>query len=195
VAGLTGNGCDCHLSLWKRQGENLFHDVFGELGLSPLAYQPIAGVLEDTPALCTLTNPAVNSYRCLSAPPTLSGATWSPGDISYSGNNRTHMVRIPGDQRFELHLAEGAANSYLLQAGILAAGLDGVPRQLDPGLRSGQQQLCGTRSHRRLRAWAASENLGDALEAFRADGLLRERLGEGFCCAYEHLRRRQWERS
>jgi glutamine synthetase len=134
----------------------------------------------------------VNSYRRLAAPPTTSGATWSPGSISYTGNNRTHMVRIPDDQRLELRLPDGAAHPYLLQAAILAAGLDGIERQLDPGPRSDNDNYakplepgsCG-----RLPV-----NLGEALDAFNADSTLRQALGEEFCQAYENLRRRQWQR-
>jgi glutamine synthetase type III len=194
VAGLTGNGCHCHLSLWSPQGVNLFHDPAGPLGLSPLAYRFLGGVLHHTPALCAITNPAVNSYRRLAAPPTLSGATWSPGGISYSGNNRTHMVRIPDDQRFELRLADGATNPYLLQAAILAAGLDGIERQLDPGPRLDTNSYTD-RVPPGIHVEALPGSLGEALHAFAADRTLRARLGEGFCRSYEQLRRRQWERS
>ncbi|QEY33351.1 type III glutamate--ammonia ligase [Synechococcus sp. RSCCF101] len=194
VAGLTGNGCHCHVSLWTPEGRNLFHDPDGELGLSPLAYRFLAGVLHHTPALCALTNPSVNSYRRLAAPPTLSGATWSPGGISYSGNNRTHMVRIPDDQRFELRLPDGSANPYLLQAGILAAGLDGIERELDPGSRLDTNSYVDpTPVGSQVAPLPGS--LGEALEAFGRDAVLRKRLGEGFCRSYERLRRRQWERS
>jgi glutamine synthetase len=132
---LTGNGCHTHLSLWDSAGANAFHDPAGELGLSALAYHFLGGLIAHAPALCCLTNPTVNSYRRLAAPPTHSGATWSPAGISYSANNRTHMVRIPDDQRLELRLPDGAAHPYLLQAAVLAAGLDGIERRLDPGPR------------------------------------------------------------
>ncbi len=93
---LTGSGCHVHLSLWDRERNvNLFHDAQNELGLSQLGYQFIGGVLHSAEALCALTNPAVNSYRRINAPVTSSGATWSPNLISYAGNNRTHMIRIP----------------------------------------------------------------------------------------------------
>ena len=64
---------------------------------------------------------------------TKSGATWSPSSISYTGNNRTHMIRIPDQGRFELRLMDGSANPYLLQAGIIAAGLEGINKKLNPG--------------------------------------------------------------
>jgi glutamine synthetase len=137
-ANLTGNGCHTHISVWDTSGKvNLFlsKDAEGELQLSPLAYQFIGGVLESASALCAFTNPTINSYKRINSPVTLSGATWSPNTISYSGNNRTHMIRIPDADRFELRLADGAANPYLLPAAIIAAGLDGIDRQLDPGDR------------------------------------------------------------
>ena len=74
-----------------------------------------------------------NSYRRINAPPTKSGASWSPSSISYTGNNRTHMIRIPDKGRFELRLMDGSANPYLLQAGIIAAGLEGINKKLNPG--------------------------------------------------------------
>jgi len=195
-AALTGNGCHTHLSLWgaagsAHAGRNLFHDPAGALGLSTLAYQFLGGLLAHAPALSCLTNPTVNSYRRLAAPPTSSGATWSPGGISYSGNNRTHMVRIPDSQRLELRLPDGAAHPYLLQAAILAAGLDGIEHQLDPGPRHDNDNYADPLSSERCGRLPGS--LGEALEAFAADTALRQALGEDFCQAYERLRRRQWD--
>ena len=126
-ANLTGNGCHVHASLWDEAGrKNLFDDGNGELGLSPLAYNFLGGVLHSAEALCAIFNPTVNSYKRLNAQTTLSGATWAPNAISYAGNNRTHMVRIPDPGRLEFRLMDGAANPYLMQAGLLAAGLDGI---------------------------------------------------------------------
>jgi glutamine synthetase len=80
-----------------------------------------------------ITNPTVNSYKRINAPRTISGATWAPNTVTWTGNNRTHMVRVPGPGRFELRLPDGAANPYLLQAIIIAAGLDGIRNNADPG--------------------------------------------------------------
>src|ERR1700731_5390558 len=101
--------------------------------MSQLAYHFIAGLMHSAQALCAITNPVVNSYKRINAPVTLSGATWSPNTVSYSGNNRTHLIRIPEAGRFELRLADGAANPYLLQAAVLAAGLDGIKNKRHPG--------------------------------------------------------------
>ena len=131
---LTGSGCHVHISLW-RGAQNAFVDATGELGLSTLGYQFIGGLLHNASAMAALTNPVVNSYKRLNAPRTISGATWSPNAISYTGNNRTHMIRIPAGDRLELRLADGAVNPYILQAAALAAGLDGIENARDPGQR------------------------------------------------------------
>lgn len=95
-ANLTGNGCHTHISVWDNVGmTNLFKDEQGESELSTLGYQFIGGILESAAALCAFTNPVVNSYKRINALNTVSGATWSPNTISYAGNNRTHMIRIP----------------------------------------------------------------------------------------------------
>jgi glutamine synthetase len=194
-AELTGNGCHTHLSLWgapgtSRAGDNLFHDPAGELGLSRLAYHFLGGLIAHAPALCAITNPTANSYRRLAAPPTTSGATWSPAGISYSANNRTHMLRLPDDQRIELRLPDGAAHPYLLQAALLAAGLDGVERQLDPGQRHDNDNYAAPLAAGQCPPLPT--NLGEALAAFGADARLRSGLGEAFCRAYERLLGRQW---
>ena len=139
---LSGNGCHIHVSVWDiATDQNLFRDRGGELGLSQTAYQFVAGLLHHAEALCAITNPTVNSFKRINGAPTTSGATWSPNTISYSGNNRTHMIRIPDTDRFELRLPDGAANPYLLQAAVIAAGLDGVANQRDPGRRLRQQHV------------------------------------------------------
>ncbi len=129
---LTGNGCHAHISLWHGN-KNLFLDKGDKLGLTRLAYNFLAGILYSAEGLSAFFNPSINSYRRIDAPAPASGASWSPSKISYTGNNRTHMVRIPDPGRFELRLMDGSANPYLLQAGIIAAGIDGIDKKRDPG--------------------------------------------------------------
>jgi glutamine synthetase len=188
-ADLTGSGCHTHVSLW--QGEkNVFMDEQGELGLSALGYQFLGGIMAHAPALCALTNPTVNSYKRLNAPPTRSGATWSPNTVTYGGNNRTHMVRIPDAGRFELRLPDGSANPYLLPAGILAAGLDGVARQSDPGRRLDVNMY--TEGGLAADAPTLPLNLLDALRAFAASDLMRDRLGSALVEGLVKLRTADW---
>ena len=193
---LTGNGCHTHLSLWglpgsPGAGSNLFAHTAGSKGLSPLAYQFLGGLMAHAPALCAITSPSVNSYRRLAAPPTTSGATWSPGGISYTGNNRTHMVRIPDDQRLELRLPDGATHPYLLQAAVLAAGLDGITRNLDPGEGHANDNYANPLPPGSCGGLPSS--LGEALAALEADSVLQEALGESFCQSYLKLRDQQWQ--
>jgi len=129
---LTGNGCHAHISLWNGK-ENKFLDTGDRLGLSKTAYNFLGGIMKCAQPLSAFFNPTVNSYRRINAPPTKSGASWSPSSISYSGNNRTHMIRIPDPGRFELRLMDGSSNPYLLQAGVIAAGIHGLNNKIDPG--------------------------------------------------------------
>jgi len=129
---LTGNGCHAHISLWNGN-VNKFLDTGDRFGLTKLAYNFLGGIIKHADSLSAFFNPTINSYRRINAPPTKSGASWSPSSISYSGNNRTHMIRIPDPGRFELRLMDGSANPYLLQAGVIAAGLFGINNKTDPG--------------------------------------------------------------
>jgi len=188
-ANLTGTGCHAHVSLW-RDGRNLFADPAGELGISATCRHFIGGVLGHAEALCAITNPTVNSYKRINGAVTASGATWSPSSITWGGNNRTHMVRIPDAGRFEIRLADGAVNPYLLQAGLLAAGLDGLARQADPGKRLDINMY--THGHTVPEAPRLPLNLLDALRAFEASDMLREALGASFTAAYAKLKQRDW---
>jgi glutamine synthetase type III len=190
-AHLSGNGCHVHVSGWSTStDQNLFVDPNGELGLSRVAYQFMAGVLDHAEALCALTNPSVNSFKRINGAMTASGATWSPNTISYTGNNRTHMIRIPDADRFELRLGDGAANPYLLQAAIIAAGLDGIARQKSPGRRLDNNMYTDPLPANDVRRLPTS--LLDAVRALRADAELSRALGEPFVDAYIKLKEAEW---
>ena len=192
-AELTGNGCHAHSSLWSiKTGANVFEDGAGELGLSPLAYNFLGGLMHSAEALAAITNPTVNSYKRVNAPPTLSGATWSPNTITYAGNNRTHMIRIPDRGRFELRLPDGATNPYLLQAALLVAGLDGIKNKRDPGERLDLNMY--TEGHKVTNAKRLPLNLLDALRAFERSDVLREGLGDDFLSVYLKLRYDDWNK-
>jgi glutamine synthetase type III len=185
---LTGSGCHAHISLWNG-ATNLFEKDAGELGISKLGYNFIGGLMHSADALCALTNPSVNSYKRINAPRTLSGATWSPNTVTYTGNNRTHMIRIPEPGRFELRLPDGSANPYLLQAGILASGLDGIKNQRDPGKRLDINMY--TDGHNVKDAKRLPLNLLDALRAFEASPVMKEHLGS-FVASYAALKHGEW---
>ena len=190
--GLTGNGCHCHVSVWDLAGRtNAFADREQPFGLSTSGKAFLGGIMKHAPALAAVTNPTVNSYKRINAPRTLSGATWSPNTVTWTGNNRTHMVRVPGPGRFELRLPDGAVNPYLLQAVIIAAGLDGLTTRADPGPHSDIDMYA--MGHTIKDAPRLPLNLLDALRAFDADEGLKSALGAEFAAAYLKLKQGEWQ--
>jgi glutamine synthetase len=188
---LTGNGCHAHVSLWDTDGTtNLFDDPEGELGVSALGYEFLGGLMAHGPALTAFSSPTVNSYKRLNAPRTTSGATWAPNTITYGGNNRTHMIRIPDGGRFELRLADGAVNPYLYPAAILACGLDGIERKLDPGKRLDIDMYA--EGWKVKGAKLLPLNLLDALRALEADKRMVESLGPETAHAFVKLKLQEW---
>jgi glutamate---methylamine ligase len=189
---LTGNGCHTHVSVWDRADQqNLFLDAQGQLGVSQLGYQFIAGVLNSAQALCAITNPTVNSYKRINAAVTTSGATWSPNTASYSGNNRTHTIRIPAAGRFEFRLPDGAANPYLLPAALIAAGLDGIVQKSDPGPRRDNNSYTDPLPADQLSALPG--NLLDALRCLETNEVLGRSLGAPLVMAYLKLKHQEWQ--
>ncbi|HNW79197.1 MAG TPA: type III glutamate--ammonia ligase [Candidatus Competibacteraceae bacterium] len=177
-ANRPGNGMHMHMSLGDGQ-RNLFADDSDPrgLGLSRLAYQFLGGILAHAPALAALCAPTVNSYKRLVVGRSLTGATWAPAYISYGDNNRSSMVRIPGG-RLELRLPDGGCNPYLATAAVIAAGLDGIEKDMDPGephnmnlyeLSPAQLQAEGI--------GILPQNLHEALTALEGDRVLCEALG------------------
>ncbi|GGO32919.1 type III glutamate--ammonia ligase [Gemmobacter aquaticus] len=190
--GLTGSGCHAHISVWSLDGtKNAFADDSKELGLSDQGRNFLGGIMKHASALAAICNPTVNSYKRINAPRTSSGATWAPNTVTWTGNNRTHMVRVPGPGRFELRLPDGAANPYLMQAVILAAGLDGVRTKADPGKRHDIDMY--QHGHTITDAPKLPLNLLDALRDYDNDSTLKAMMGEEFSTAYVKLKRREWD--
>jgi glutamine synthetase len=190
-ANLTGTGCHAHVSIWDMAGKkNLFMDKKDDMGLSNLAYDFLGGIMHSATSLCALFNPTVNSYKRLNAPRTTSGATWSPNTVTYAGNNRTHMIRVPDDGRFELRLMDGAVNAYLLQASILAAGLDGIENKRDPGepLHINMYE----EGHKIKSAKKLPATLLDALRLLEKDKVIRNALGDDLVNAFIKLKMQEW---
>ncbi len=194
VEGLTGNGCHAHISVWDAPGEksktNVFADAQKDLGLSDKGINFLGGIMKHASAMTAITNPTVNSYKRINAPRTMSGATWAPNTVTWSGNNRTHMVRVPGPGRFELRLPDGAANPYLLQAVILAAGLDGVRTNADPGKRYDIDMYA--EGHKVRGGPKLPLNMLDAIREFDKNKGLKKALGDEFSNAYVKLKMKEW---
>lgn len=186
---ITGSGGHVHNSLWQG-GINSFAEGADEGGLSPLGYHFLGGVLNHAKGLTALFAPTVNSYRRLGASMTASGSTWSPRYISYGGNNRSHMLRIPEAGRFECRLIDGAANLYLALAGLLAAGIDGIKNQTSPGARIDANLFARGAEYPQLQTLPT--NLQEALVALQANELLMETLGDLGAKTFFEFKQKEW---
>ncbi len=199
VEGLTGNGCHAHISVWDAPGADAKINVFagdgdgqtGELGLAEQGKHFLGGIMKHASALAAITNPTVNSYKRINAPRTMSGATWAPNTVTWTGNNRTHMVRVPGPGRFELRLPDGATNPYLLQAVIIAAGLSGIRSKADPGKRWDIDMYA--EGYKVRGAPKLPLNMLDALRAYDKDKGLKEMMGEEFSAAFLKMKHQEWD--
>lgn len=192
----TGSGMHMHISLADRNdaGRNLFLNPADSRGLdlSPIAYHFLGGLLAHAPALAALCAPSVNSYKRLVVGRSLSGATWAPAFISYGDNNRTSMVRIPKG-RIELRLTDSCANPYLASAAVIAAGLDGVDRKLEPGEPHNFNHYTVPPDELAARGIKVlPQSLHEALCALEADSLFATALGRDFLAEFLRLKRMEW---
>ena len=192
-AHLPGNGMHMHVSIADAAGLNLFEDKLDPQGLnlSTLAYHFLGGLLAHAPALTALACPTVNSYKRLVVGRSLTGATWAPAYISYGDNNRSTMVRIPKG-RLELRLPDGSCNPYLTTAAVIAAGLDGIDRQLHPGPAHNENLYDVSPAELRERGISVlPQNLDRAIDALEADALILDALGP-VGCEFIRLKRMEW---
>ena len=188
-----GNGMHMHMSIGDGK-KSLFHDDSDKTGhgLSKLAYHFMAGILAHAPALTALAAPTVNSYKRLVVGRSLTGATWAPAYISYGNNNRSTMVRIPYG-RLELRLPDGASNPYLTTAAVIAAGLDGVKRELSAG--PGTADNLYDNSPAQLKQHGIGilpQNLNEAIRAFEEDTVIRDALGNSLSEEFIMLKDMEW---
>lgn len=190
----AGTGSHFHISVGDAKTRNLFLDEKDKqgMGLSKMAYQFLAGILAHARGLAALAAPSVNSYKRLVVGRSLSGATWAPAYVTYGDNNRTAMVRIPYG-RLEFRLPDGSCNPYLATAGIIAAGMDGIRRKLDPGPASNTNLYeLSPEQLEALQLPVLPQNLNEAVDAFAADTVLREAIGEGLAQEFIRLKRMEW---
>jgi glutamine synthetase len=190
----TGSGMHMHLSISGDGNGNLFHDAKDKqgLGLSKLGYQFTAGLLTHARGLCALLAPSVNSYKRLVVGESLSGATWAPAYITYGDNNRSSMVRVPYG-RLECRLPDPSCNPYLAAAAVVAAGMDGITRKLDPGIARNENLYA--LSPQEIKAQGIGllpQNLGEALDALEADPLFANVLGQELIAEFLKVKRMEW---
>lgn len=196
-AHLTGSGGHIHMSLWDAEtGRNLFIDEDDEQGLalSKLGYNFIGGLKAHAKAYIAVTAPTVNSYKRLIMGAPVSGTTWAPVYVTYGGNNRTQMLRVPSAGRVEDRTVDAACNPYLAAAVLLAAGLDGIEKGLE----------AGKRNDRNMYEYSAQElhdegiqvlptNLNEALDQLERDEVITEALGAEYAQIFLKTKRSEWK--
>ena len=190
----TGSGAHFHVSLGSASQKNAFHDPNDKsgMGLSPMAYHFLGGVLAHAHALSAIAAPTVNSYKRLVVGRALSGATWAPAYIAYGDNNRTACVRVPYG-RLEIRLPDSGCNPYLVSAALIAAGLDGIDRKLDPGppqninLYELSPEQLSAKGIRLL-----PQSLKEAVDALERDEIVCGGLGAELAREFIGLKRMEW---
>jgi glutamine synthetase len=190
----TGTGGHFHISVGDASTKNLFHDDQDKngMGLSKMGYQFLGGLLHHAQALTAICAPTVNSYKRLVVGRALSGATWAPAYITYGDNNRTCMVRVPYG-RLEMRLPDGSCNPYLASAAILAAGMDGVAKKMDPGPPNNTNLYDWTTADlNKAGIRVLPQNLNEALDALEADELICEAIGTELAEEFLRLKRMEW---
>lgn len=196
----TGTGAHFNMSLYDlKSGKNLFacdpKDDPRGLGLTTLGYQFIAGILKHGPALCAAFAPTVNSYKRLVRRGAMSYFSWAPVFNSYGSNNRTNSVRVPmGGGRCESRNADGAVNPYLAATLVLAAGLEGIREQLDPGSPNEDNLYAISEEERQARGIQfLPQTLQEAVAAFAADPLVEKTLGKELRDEFVTYKGQEWE--
>lgn len=190
----TGTGAHFHISVGDRKTKNIFYDKSDKrgLGLSKMGYYFMGGLLAHARGLTALCAPTVNSYKRLVVGRSLSGATWAPAYITYGDNNRTCMVRVPYG-RLELRLPDGSANPYLVTIGLLAAGMDGVERKLDPGDPNNTNLYeWSSEQLKKHKIGILPQNLNESLDALEADSVLTNAMGKALTAEFLRLKRMEW---
>jgi glutamine synthetase len=190
----TGSGAHFHISIGDANTKNLFYDSSDKngLALSQMAYHFLGGILAHARALAAICAPTVNSYKRLVVGRSLSGATWAPAYIAYGDNNRTACVRIPGG-RLELRLPDSGVNPYLATAAMVAAGLDGIDRKLDPGKpnNSNMYELSAAElAQQGVRV--LPQNLLEAVIELERDEVICGALGPELSREFIELKRMEW---
>lgn len=199
-ANKTGTGAHFNMSLYDlKTGKNLFacdpKDDPRGIGLTPLGYQFVAGILKHGRALCAAFAPTVNSYKRLVRRGAMSYFSWAPVFNSYGSNNRTNSVRIPaGGGRCESRNADGAVNPYLAAALALAAGLEGIREGLNPGLPNEDNLYELSDAQRQERGIDfLPQTLQEAVQAFAADPLVERTLGKELRDEFITYKTQEWE--
>jgi glutamine synthetase len=191
IFGVNGSGMHTHQSLLTKDGKNAFYDEKAPLQLSKTAMYYIGGILEHARAFVAITNPLVNSYKRL-----VPGFE-APINIAWSEKNRSPLVRVPAKRgmstRCEVRVPDPACNPYLALAVMLASGLDGVEKKIEPGEPINKNIFeMSERQKRRLKIKQLPANLSEALDNLEKDAVVKEALGGHILDNYLRAKRQEW---
>jgi len=192
IFGVAGSGMHTNMSLFDANGKNVFFDPEGDRRLSRECYNFIAGLLKHVRGMCIFTNPLVNSYKRL-----VPGYE-APCYMAWSASNRSALIRIPAARgqgsRVELRCPDPACNPYLAMAACLAAGLDGIRRDLTPPAEITENIYDMNRQERQERGISnLPETLFEAVQYFKQDTLLNEVMGEHVVSQYVAGKEKEWD--
>jgi glutamine synthetase len=189
----AGAGCHLNFSLW-REGKNISGDPQQACAISPEAGAFVAGILDHLPALCAVTIPSKNSYRRIQP------HFWAGAFRSWGHQNREAAVRVCRNKqgteasRFEYKTNDATANPYIALGALIAAGLDGLRRNLelpeevdtDPGLIPEEQRKAKGID-------LLPQNLGEAIDALLADKVIMDAMGTELAQSYVAVRKNEWD--
>lgn len=190
IKGIAGSGMHTHISLF-RDGRNVFDDPKSDDGLSDMAHWFIGGLLKHAKGMCAVTNPTVNSYKRLVP------EFEAPTNIVWSLRNRSPLLRIPDQRgngsRVEVRHPDPSCNPYLAFATMLAAGLDGVNEQRDPGPAINKNIFAmSQREKARLKIEELPADLNEAVAYLKKDPVIREALGGHLYEALVESKAHEW---
>ncbi len=195
IFGIAGSGMHTHQSFFDAEGRNLFYDPDDEYNLSRLAYNFIAGQMMHARALAAVVAPTVNSYKRLTP------GYEAPVYICWAQLNRSALIRVPGHgrqhegaTRAELRCPDPSANPYLAFTAMLAAGLDGIERDLSPPPPVNEDVYDFDKRDLRERAIGTlPDTLAEALDALEQDEVIQEALGPAIIAAFVRAKRAEWD--
>lgn len=191
IVGINGSGMHSHISLFRGE-KNAFYDPADRYNLSKIAYHFIGGLIAHIRAITALANPLINSYKRL-----VPGFE-APVNICWARINRSALIRIPASRtpevstRLELRSPDPSANPYLAYAAILAAGLDGIERGLEPPPPVEENVYELSQSERQARnIEVLPRSLEEALAALRDDEVIKRALGDHILAKFLEAKERE----
>lgn len=191
IFGVNGSGAHTNISLIDKNGKNLFFDKSKEFELSDIARYFIGGIFKHINAITAIANPTINSYKRI-----VPGFE-APVYISWAVRNRSALIRVPQatekTKRIEFRSPDPTANTYLLFAVVLKAGLDGIEHKIDPGAPANDINIFEENEKHPNKFKTLPSTLKDAIEALKKDDVIKDCLGESIYKKYIEAKENEWD--